>query len=227
MGKKLFVTGTSTDVGKSYVSALFVKKLLQNGINAAYFKPLASGNLRDGSGELMIGDVDFVKKISGLDLSSKDMNVRAYVRAYSPHLAMKIEGDAVSLDEVLDKFGNFEKNFDFITIEGCGGIVCPLRYDDKKFMQADLIKALKCAVVVVADAGLGGINAAVLTSEYIKANGIVCKGFVLNNFDEKNPIHVDNEFMIKELCGVKIIAKIASNQKDIDIDTKELEAIYE
>ena len=63
MSKKLFVTGTGTDVGKTYISALLLKKMNKYKLNCAYFKAAMSGNVRDKDGNLVPGDAEFVKKI--------------------------------------------------------------------------------------------------------------------------------------------------------------------
>lgn len=62
--KQLMIIGTDTDVGKTYVSGLILKKLHENGKKAAYFKAAMSGNVRLADGFLLPGDADFVKTIS-------------------------------------------------------------------------------------------------------------------------------------------------------------------
>ena len=64
MSKKLFITGTGTDVGKTYIAGLIVKKLYESGKNAAYYKAAMSGNIRDENGKLIPGDALTVKNIS-------------------------------------------------------------------------------------------------------------------------------------------------------------------
>ncbi|WP_169999881.1 dethiobiotin synthase [Campylobacter sp. RM9328] len=227
MSKNLFITGTATDVGKTYVSGLITKALLKEGYKAGYFKPLASGNLRTSSGELEVGDVKFVKEISGAKQDVTSMNVYAYERAFSPHLAAKFEGSPPELNKILAKFDELKNEYEYLSIEGCGGAICPLRYDEVKIMQVDLIKALKCPVLIVADAGLGGINAAVLTSKYLREEGIEQKGFVLNKFDESNQIHIDNKFMIQELCALPVLFTITKQGQENCINSKKLAAVYE
>lgn len=71
----------------------------------------------------------------------------------------------------------------YVTVEGSGGIVCPIRWDERqKILLEDVIKALGLATLVVAGVGLGTINATVLTVEYLRVRGIEVKGVVLNQF---------------------------------------------
>ena len=67
MSKSIFITGTGTDIGKTYVSALIVKKLRQKGNKSAYYKAAMSGNIRCYDGSLIAGDASYVKYISGTE----------------------------------------------------------------------------------------------------------------------------------------------------------------
>ncbi|MBQ3943095.1 MAG: AAA family ATPase, partial [Elusimicrobia bacterium] len=90
MSKGLFITGTGTDIGKTYVTGLILKKLRGSGRNAAYFKAAMSGNERDLSGSLIPGDAVHVKTVSGIDQPLSEMCPYVYRTAVSPHLASKI-----------------------------------------------------------------------------------------------------------------------------------------
>ena len=73
MSKGLFVVGTGTDVGKTYITALLVKALKRNGKSAAYYKAAMSGNSRDNTGKLIAGDAQYVKNISGINQPECEM----------------------------------------------------------------------------------------------------------------------------------------------------------
>ena len=100
MSKAVFVTGTGTDIGKTYLSGLIVKKLAQAGKNPAYYKAAMSGNDRRADGSLIPGDALFVKEMSGISQSLDDMCPYVYENAWSPHLASRVEGNPVDLDVV-------------------------------------------------------------------------------------------------------------------------------
>lgn len=121
MTKKLFITGTGTDIGKTYVSALILKKLKDMGKNAAYYKAAMSGNDRDEQGRLIPGDALHVKNISGIQQSMESMCPYVYETAVSPHLASRIEGNPVKLEVVKKGFETLCCEYDSILMEGSGG----------------------------------------------------------------------------------------------------------
>ena len=87
MSKKLFVTGTGTDVGKTFVTGLIIKKLRENGVLAAYYKAAMSGNDRREDQSLIPGDALYVQRISGIEQPLDEMCPYIYENAVSPHLA--------------------------------------------------------------------------------------------------------------------------------------------
>ena len=110
------------------------------------------------------------------------------------------------------------EKYDYLLIEGAGGITCPLRLENgEKFLLKDLIKELNTSIVIIADGGLGTINSTLLTVEYAKMNNIEVKGIILNNFDSSSFMHQDNLKQVEYLTGIKVIATVAKNQKDIKL----------
>ncbi len=138
--KQLMIIGTDTDVGKTYVSGLILKKLHENGKKAAYFKAAMSGNIRLSDGSLLPGDADFVKTTSGISQSLEDMCPYVYETAVSPHLAAKIEGNPIEWETIQETYDILCGKYDFVTVEGSGGILCPLRHDETAaFSLADFV----------------------------------------------------------------------------------------
>ena len=97
MSKAIFLTGTGTDIGKTFIAGLIVKKLAQAGKNPAYYKAAMSGNDRRSDESLIPGDALFVKEMSGISQSLDDMCPYVYENAWSPHLASRVEGNPVDL----------------------------------------------------------------------------------------------------------------------------------
>ncbi|MBQ1613009.1 MAG: dethiobiotin synthase, partial [Alphaproteobacteria bacterium] len=114
MAKKLFVSGTGTDVGKTFVSGLILKKLNDHGINCGYYKAAVSGNVRGNDGSLIPGDALYVKTVSGIGQPLEAMCPFVYENAVSPHLASRIEGEPVRLDIVLEKLKAAEEQYDYL-----------------------------------------------------------------------------------------------------------------
>lgn len=221
MSKAIFVTGTGTDIGKTYVSGLLVKKLRSSGLNAAYYKPALSGaELIDG--QLIPGDCKFVADMAGIPLAPQELTSYIYKTAVSPHLAAQLEHQPIEATVIQADFNKFSRQYDFLTVEGCGGLVCPLRMDDTSLMQTDIIKLLNLDLVVVAPAGLGSINSAVLTVHYAASLGLTVKGFIFNSYDDSHFLHRDNRNMIERLTKVPVITCVSDNAAGLDIDTATL-----
>lgn len=208
MIKGMFVVGTGTDIGKTYVTGLIVKALIQSGKKAAYYKAAMSGNERDEKGELIPGDALAVKKLSGTAQELSEMCPYIYEAAVSPHLAAKIEGKPIELSIVKDGFAKLSQSYEWIVAEGSGGIICPIRHDEQKIMLPDVIKSFDLPCVLIADAGLGTINSVVLTCEYMKNHNIPLKGIIFNRYDESSLMVRDNLAMCEELTGLKVLAVV-------------------
>ena len=100
MAKSIFITGTGTDIGKTYIAGLIVKKIADAGKSAAYYKAAMSGNDRREDGTLIPGDALFVRQTAGIEQPLDEMCPYVYENAYSPHLASRIEGHPVELSVV-------------------------------------------------------------------------------------------------------------------------------
>lgn len=222
MSKGLFISATGTDVGKTYVTALIVKKLRRAGFNAGYYKAALSG-----ADCIEDSDAGFVNKTAQIGQEEKSLLSYLYKNAVSPHLAAKLEGNPVEKNVVINDYKAVQEKYDNVTVEGSGGIVCPIRYDDKaRYFLEDIIKWLKLPVLLVADAGLGTINSVVLTHEYMQNHGLKLQGIILNNYTG-SIMQNDNIKMIEDMTGQKVLAKIAPNDTDIDIDIEILRSLYE
>lgn len=227
MSKNLFITGTGTDVGKTYVTALMVKKLREGGKNPAYYKAAMSGNRRVGDGRLIPGDALQVKTMSGIAQPLEAMCPYVYEAAVSPHLASRMEGNPVELSVVRQAFREVCRRYDYVTVEGSGGILCPLRFDGEPLRLDDLVKELGLSSLIVAEAGLGTINSVVLTADYMRARGLPVKGIVLNNFHPGDPMEEDNRFMCEYMTGLKVLACVRQGDTDLSLEADALASLYE
>lgn len=227
MAKGIFITGTGTDVGKTYVTALIVKKLKEAGVKSAYYKAAVSGNIRGEHG-LIPGDAAHVKEISGIAQPLEEMVPYIYEQAVSPHLAARQEGNPIELSIVIQGYGDLAEKYEYITMEGSGGILCPLRYDDKEeIWLEDVVEALHLPCIVIADAGLGTINGTILTIEYLKKKNIEVKGVILNHFHAGAVMEEDNRSMIEKRGGIPVIACVPDKAETIEISIEKLLELYE
>lgn len=227
MGRALFITGTGTDIGKTYVTGLLVKKLAEYGKNPGYYKAAMSGNKRREDGSLIPGDAVFVQETSGIAQPLEEMCPYVYENAYSPHLASRLEGNPVVMDVVKQGFYSVCQTYDYVTVEGSGGILCPICFDEAKIQLEDIVKGLGLSSVIVADAGLGTINSVVLTAEYMKAKNLPVKGIIFNHFHPGDLMEEDNIFMCEYMTGLPTLAKVKDGDTELDIQVDVLELLYE
>jgi dethiobiotin synthetase len=154
---RLFVTGTDTGVGKSYVSALLVA-----GLEAAYWKPVQSG---------ADADADWVRRVAGLPAERVLPETYRLRAPLSPHEAARREGVQIEMSRfVLPKRKR-------LIVEGAGGVMVPL---DDRHLMVDLMVDLGLPVLVVARSELGTINHTLLTLDQLRRRGCPLWGVVVN-----------------------------------------------
>ena len=218
MNKGYFVTATGTDVGKTFVTALLVKKWRDSGIDAGYYKAALSGaEFRDG--KWVAGDADYVKRIANLPDTQEQLVSYVYKEAVSPHLAARKEGNPVELAKVKADFEAACARHEFIFAEGSGGIICPIRYDDQKVFLEDIIKTVNLPILVVTTAALGSINACVLTVEYARSRGLDIRGLIVNRYGSSGNLEMeeDNIRMMQDLTDLEILAKVKDGDTDLGV----------
>ena len=226
MGKALFVTGTGTDIGKTYVTGLIVKCLRDAGFAAGYYKAALSGAEVAADGTLLPGDALHVARVAELDAADVTVSY-VYRDAVSPHLAAQIEHRPMDFAKVAQDYRRAKERTDYLTVEGSGGIICPLRWDgDEHVVLDDFAVRLGLAALVVADAGLGTINAAVLTAEHLYARGIPLRGFIFNNW-QGGLMQEDNVRMVEEITGARVLARVPHGAAELPMRADALAALYE
>ncbi len=228
MGKCLFITGTGTDIGKTYVTGLLVKCLHDAGYKAGYYKAALSGAERGAKGELLPGDALHVNETAQLGETIPHLVSYIYEEAVSPHLAALRSHQPIDFQKVRRDFEAARGRYDYLTMEGSGGIICPLRWDaEQHVVLDDLVKALGLGTLVVADAGLGTINAVVLTVEHLRAREIPVRGIVFNHSHPGDFMEEDNAKMVEEMSGVPVVAYVRDGDRSLRLDAAKLAALYD
>ena len=176
-----FVTGISTEVGKTIASAIVVEAL-----NADYWKPIQSGDLD-------CCDTDRVKKLISNSESKFHPNAYALKTPMSPHASAAIEEITINVNKIIPP-----KTKNDLVIEGAGGLLVPLNDDDTIL---DLIKP-NYKVIVLSRHYLGSINHTLLTINLLKENGFDVS--IIFSGD----LHPSTENIIKKISGVNIIGRI-------------------
>lgn len=222
MSKGIFITGTDTDIGKTYVTALLIKTMRQNGYDTGYYKAAVSG-----APTVAASDAGFVNEFARIHEPEDMLLSYLYQHAVSPHLAARLEGHPLEKDVILAAWKRVTEAYPYVTMEGSGGIVCPIRHDEKAvYYLEDIISWLHLPVLVIADAGLGTINHVVTTCEYIAHRNIPIRGIILNNW-KGGVMEEDNVKMIEEITGVPVIAKVEKGDEILHCDPKVLEGLYQ
>jgi dethiobiotin synthetase len=207
----VFVTGTDTGVGKTRIVAGLVRRLRAAGIDAVPVKPVQTGAVRDARGRLQSPDLDEALEIAGLAPEAAEREALVTYRfepACSPHLAARLAGEEIDLARVASQLGRLAARHGALVVEGAGGVLVPL---GPRATMLDLAAALALPAVVVARAGLGTLNHALLTVEALRRGGVGVQGVVLNDAfatDEGSRfIRDDNERTLEER-GVPVLARV-------------------
>jgi dethiobiotin synthase len=198
---QFFITGTDTNVGKTWVSAWLCHHLKAN-----YFKPIQSGTQPET-------DLQFIQRLC--PKSKIFPPVYSFENPLSPHLAAKIEGQYIDIQKIA-----LPKQLRLI-VEGAGGVLVPV---NEKHCIIDVIKQLEIPVIVVARNSLGTINHTCLTLAALRARQITVFGVVLNG-----GINEDHKAAIEHYGQSKVLAQIPFLQKEkeiYDIPLPNLAALY-
>lgn len=158
--KGIYVIGTDTNVGKTVVCAGLTYLLESKEYNSCYFKPISSGGRETADGFISY-DASFIKAVSGLNEDDEIINPFRYRTPVSPHLASEMEGLAVNKEIIRDRYSKLTEKYQYIVVEGCGGLAVPLSKDG--YMQFQLIKELEIGCILVSRTTLGTINHTLLT----------------------------------------------------------------
>jgi dethiobiotin synthetase len=192
----IFITGTSTGVGKTYIGALLAKSLTGKNITVVPRKPIESGcNLVNG--ELYPSDAGILQQACGYPGPLAEVCPYRFAPAISPARAASLAGQSVTTDQLVQAC--LHKSQDgFMLIEGAGGFYSPLAEDG---LNADLAVALQLPVLLVAENSLGVLNQVLLNAEAIDRRGLDLIAVVLNNLDSEQPPDMDNTSDLKEMLG--------------------------
>ena len=222
MSKGLFITGTGTDVGKTYVTALLTKALKEAGYSIGYYKAALSG-----ASSIATSDAGYVKEVARLEEADSMLVPYVYEDAVSPHLAARWANHPVEFDVVMNGYDAVAKEFDCVVMEGSGGIVCPIREDEEcSIMLTDFVKALHLPSLVIANAGLGTINAVVTTISYMRQLDLPVSGILLNHWTG-SLMEEDNIIMIEKLTGIPVIGVVREEATQLEIEVDKLIALFQ
>jgi len=175
--KRWFVTGTDTEIGKTYVASALISLLVDKGYRVAGMKPVASGCEKTESG-LRNDDALRLIAASNVELPYEVVNPYCFEPAIAPHIAAREAGQVIDIERISKLAHGIEA--DFLIIEGVGGWCVPL---GEASMLAELAAATADEVIIVVGMRLGCINHALLTAKQVKKDGLPLKGWIANHVD--------------------------------------------
>ena len=224
MAKGIFITGTGTDVGKTYIAAALCKLWQGYGHRSAYFKAAMSGGKKQ-DGTPFAADAFYVKEKAGLTQSLESMCPYVFAEALSPHLAARRAGVAIEENCIIEAFEALFA-YDTITIEGAGSALCPLYLENKRPLWfLDLAKAYHVPAVVISSAGLGSIGSLGMTLSYLQTEQIEVRGVIVNGYDKRDFLHQDNVRVFHKTFGIQTIYTVEKGEK-LHLSLEALEQLY-
>lgn len=178
-----FVTGTDTEIGKTWCSLGLMAHLQQQGHRVAAMKPVASGCVATAEG-LRNDDALKLQAQASLVLPYEQVNPYAFEPAIAPHLAAEAAGLSIDIDAIASQCCDITQRCDSVIVEGVGGWQVPLNAEHS---VADLAAVLGLPVILVVGLRLGCINHALLSAASIRARGCTLAGWIGNCVDAQLP----------------------------------------
>lgn len=184
MVAKYFISGTDTDVGKTFIASALLAGAKAQGYSTLGMKPIAAGCEETAAG-LQNEDALKLQQNSSIELPYQQINPVVLKPAIAPHIALQEAGRRINISQLAGFCrGVLMKKADLTLIEGAGGWRVPL---NARETLADLAKELQLPVILVVGLRLGCINHAILTAEAIQRDGVSLAGWVGNTVDPDMP----------------------------------------
>ena len=204
-----FVTGTDTEVGKTFVTCALLHVLRDQGVSAIGMKPLAAGTDGEGKND----DVEALIAASGLQAPRELINPYLFHPAIAPHIAAEEEGRRIDIETIVTAFNALRGMADAVLVEGAGGFCVPLGPD---YDTADLAEKLKLPVILIVGMRLGCINHALLTQQAIAARGLELAGWVANRIDPDMSRFEENLAALTQRISAPLLGIVPANSTPED-----------
>lgn len=202
-----FITGTGTEVGKTYVASAVAREMQQRGIRVGVYKPVASGCEGD---DLISTDANSLWEAAGRPLSLDEVCPQRFRAAVAPNVAAEMEGRKVDPSLLRIGIDPWLEASDIVLVEGAGGLMSPISDED---YNADLAADLSLSLVVVAANRLGVINDTLQTviTASVWGEGLEVAGVVLNQVSNATGDEslVTNADQLRERLRVPLIGEVA------------------
>jgi dethiobiotin synthetase len=217
--RRLFFTGTGTEVGKTYIAALAVKELRSSGQRVAVYKPVASGCDLVGDDRIS-SDAVALWEASGRRDALHAVCPQRFVAPLAPPAAAAAEGRCVDETLLIDGLGRITSDADVIIVEGAGGLLSPV---SDHWLNSDLAAKLDAELVIVAVNRLGAIHQVLSTALAAKALGLPVAGIVLNAASaDSDPSAASNADWIRRFTKIPLLANLSLGSRETGIQWEAL-----
>jgi len=200
--KSLFIAGTDTDVGKTYIAAGLAVTFRKMGIDIGVMKPFAAGRAQKKG--YKSEDIVILSKAAKACDPEKLVNPQFFKIPASPYTAWKTLKTKPKISTILSSFKKLTKLHDMILVEGMGGIMTPIL---KNYFITNLIKEMKIPTVIVTRSRIGTVNHTIMTCKMCEKYKIPVKGIIINNFDDGYPIP-ELKRDLQNLTGINVLGSI-------------------
>ena len=214
MIKGIFITGTDTGVGKTFVASGIACALRARGIDVGVMKPFETG-CRSRDGKLIPADAMTLMRSAEAADPLDLVNPYRFRAPLAPMVAAQQEGRTIETRKVKKAFRALTKMHEFLIVEGAGGIMVPLT---SRTSYLDLAAELRLPVLIIARPGLGTINHTLLTIMALRARRVPIAGTVFNHSTDgrQGPAERTNPAVIEHLSGVPVLGQVRYGQEDFD-----------
>ena len=201
--QSLFISGTDTDVGKTYVAAGLAVTLRKIGIDVGVMKPFAAGKAQKKG--FKSEDVEILVNAARVNDPEKLLNPQFFPIAASPYTAWMNLKIKPKINSILSSFKTLSKIHSMMLVEGMGGIMTPIL---KNYFLIDLIKEMKIPTVLVTRTKVGTVNHTIMTVQMCQKYKIPIKGIIINDFDSEGYKTIELIRDLNSLTHVPILGSI-------------------
>ncbi len=221
--KGFFITGTDTDVGKTFITQKILQQLSAQSISCVAMKPVASGAVATADG-LRNDDALKLQRASSISVPYDLMNPYCFEPAIAPHLAAQMSGVTIQSSVILDAFQELTNLADVVIVEGVGGWQVPLNIQAENSLSvARLAELINLPIILVVGLRLGCINHALLSSAAINNSQCSIAGWIANNIDNNFLSANDSVETLQNQIASPLLANVAwQHTHDLSYKTNDL-----
>lgn len=200
--KSLFITGTDTNVGKTYITAGLAVTFRKMEIDVGVMKPFAAGTAQKKG--FKSEDIEILSNAAQVNDPENLVNPQFFPIPASPYTAWKNLKIKPKINSILSSFKTLSKIHSIMLVEGMGGIMTPIL---ENYFVTDLIKDMKIPIILVTRTKIGTVNHTIMTVKMCEKYKIPIKGIIINDFDSGYPV-TELKRDLQNLTGIKILGSI-------------------